>query len=99
MGADALALLIPLVAVPVGCGTIVALAALLFPSTREALAGWLTRRHKGVDAEAVTAQLASANAQLAALRGEVYALRCEVAAVSQGLPSGARPPALMRGNE
>src|SRR5579862_104263 len=97
MGADALALLIPLVAVPVGCGTIVALGALLFPSTREALAAWPLRRGKTVDADAVTAQLASANAQLAALRGEVYALRCEVAAVSQALPGGNRPPALIRG--
>jgi hypothetical protein len=59
---------------------ILALAALVFPSTRAALARRLSGQHRrDLDADDVLAQLTSTNAQLSALRGEVYALRCEVA--------------------
>jgi len=95
MSEDMLALLIPLVAIPLGCLTTVLIAALLFPTTRHALANWIHRRGGGgeLDSDALV-QLASANAQLGALRGEVYALRCEVAAIAQALPSVPRAPAL-----
>jgi len=90
--------LIPLIAIPAGCATTVFLFALLFPTTRHAMANWLHRRSSGgLDPEAVTTQLASANAQLAAVRGEVYALRCELAALTQALPATVRPAALPPG--
>lgn len=75
-------LLVPLVAIPFGCGMIAFLGALLFPSTREAVAAWMHRK------AAPDSLDASASAQLMALRNEVYALRCEVAAVARTLPPG-----------
>jgi hypothetical protein len=95
MNPDNYALLIPLFGVVFGCTTFVVITALIFPSTRQALANWLHRRSSGgLDSEPAVAQLEGVNAQLAALRGEVYALRCEVAAVSQALPGAPHPPAL-----
>jgi hypothetical protein len=97
MSEDMLALMIPLVAIPLGCLTMVVIAALLFPTTRQALANRIGHRGlAGADPD-VAGQLASANAQLAALRGEVYALRCEVATIAQVLPAPASPPALPPG--
>jgi len=55
--------------------------AMVFPSTREALAARL--RGKGGDPD----DAAAVSEQLMALRNEVYALRCEVAAVAQTLPA------------
>ena len=75
-------LLIPLVAIPFGCGMISFLGALMFPSTREAIAAWMHRK------AAPDSLDASASAQLMALRNEVYALRVEVSAVARTLPSG-----------
>src|SRR5579863_10031930 len=95
MSADVLALLVPLVAIPFGCATTGVLAALLFPTTRHAMADWLHRRaNGGLASGSAMDHLASANAQLAALRGEVYALRCEVAALTQSLPHMPQAPAL-----
>ena len=73
-------ILVPLVAIPIGCGLTAFIAALIFPSTRSAMAAWL---HRKANPDALDA---SASAQLMALRNEVYALRVEVAAVSQALP-------------
>jgi hypothetical protein len=56
------------------------MCALVFPSTRGAMAAWL---HRKVNPDTLDA---SASAQLMALRNEVYALRVEVAAVAQALP-------------
>jgi hypothetical protein len=75
-------LLVPMVAIPFGCGVMAFLGALLFPSTREAIAAWMHRK------AAPDTLDASASAQLMALRNEVYALRVEVAAVARALPSG-----------
>ncbi|GEM_PF-2500538 len=87
-----------LLGIPFGCSMVVLLGAMLFPSTRAALATWMHRPGEmALDGEVVSAQLESANAQLAALRGEVYALRCEVAAVSQALPGASRAAALSAG--
>jgi len=56
---------------------------LFFPSTRAALASWLTGRRKdSLDSTAVSEQLTTVTAQLTSLRSEVYALRCEVAGVA-----------------
>jgi hypothetical protein len=74
-------ILIPLIAVPCGCGLVAFMAALVFPSTRQAMAAWVTRKANPDTLES------SASAQLMALRNEVYALRVEVAAVAQALPS------------
>jgi hypothetical protein len=77
---------------------ILGLAFLVFPSTRAVLASWLHGlRRDELDADAVLAQLATANAQLAALRSEVYALRCEVAG-AQGLHVEARLASLPPGS-
>ena len=73
-------ILVPLVAVPCGCGLVAFMAALVFPSTRAAMAEWLHRKANPDTLES------SASAQLMALRNEVYALRVEVAAVAQALP-------------
>jgi hypothetical protein len=62
------------------CVVLVFFGAIVFPSTREALADRL-RFKGGVDPDA-----AGVSEQLMALRNEVYALRCEVAAVAQTLP-------------
>lgn len=56
--------------------------ALVFPSTRAALAARL-RGKSGPDPD----DAAAVSEQLMALRNEVYALRCEVAAVAQTLPA------------
>lgn len=64
------------------CVVLVFFGAIVFPSTREALADRL-RFKGGVDPDAV----AGVSEQLMALRNEVYALRCEVAAVAQTLPA------------
>lgn len=77
MGAE---ILVPLIAVPCGCGLVAFMAALVFPSTRAAMAEWLHRKASPDTLES------SASAQLMALRNEVYALRVEVAAVAQALP-------------
>jgi hypothetical protein len=73
-------ILVPLIAVPCGCGLAAFMAALVFPSTRAAMAEWLHRKANPDTLES------SASAQLMALRNEVYALRVEVAAVAQALP-------------
>jgi hypothetical protein len=73
-------ILVPLIAVPCGCGLTAFIAALLFPSTRGAMAEWVHRKANPDTLES------SASAQLMALRNEVYALRVEVAAVAQALP-------------
>jgi hypothetical protein len=73
-------ILVPLIAVPCGCGLTAFIAALLFPSTRGAMAEWV---HRKADPDTLES---SASAQLMALRNEVYALRVEVAAVAQALP-------------
>jgi hypothetical protein len=73
-------ILVPLIAVPCGCGLTAFIAALLFPSTRGAMAEWMHRKANPDTLES------SASAQLMALRNEVYALRVEVAAVAQALP-------------
>jgi hypothetical protein len=65
------------------CILLVFFGALVFPSTREALAARL-RSRGGADPDAA----AAVSEQLMALRNEVYALRCEVAAVGQALPAG-----------
>jgi hypothetical protein len=78
-------ILIPLVAVPCGCGLVAFMAALLFPSTRRAIAEWVHRKANPDTLES------SASAQLMALRNEVYALRVEVAAVAQALPPADTP--------
>jgi hypothetical protein len=57
--------------------------AMVFPSTREALAARLRGKH-GSDPD----DAAAVSEQLMALRNEVYALRCEVAAVAHTLPAG-----------
>lgn len=77
MGAD---ILVPLIAVPCGCGLVAFMCALVFPSTRGAMAAWLQRKANPDTLDS------SASAQLMALRNEVYALRVEVAAVAQALP-------------
>ncbi len=56
--------------------------AMVFPSTREALAARLRGKH-GSDPD----DAAAVSEQLMALRNEVYALRCEVAAVAQTIPA------------
>ena len=73
-------ILVPLIAVPCGCGLTAFIAALIFPSTRGAIAEWVHRKANPDTLES------SASAQLMALRNEVYALRVEVAAVAQALP-------------
>jgi len=78
--------LIPLVAVPCGCALLAFLGALVFPSTREAVAAWM---HRKASPDTIDT---SVSAQLMALRNEVYALRCEVAAGTRAVPSG-DPPA------
>ncbi len=78
MGAE---ILVPLIAVPCGCGLVAFMAALVFPSTRGAMAAWL---HRKANPDTLDS---SASAQLMALRNEVYALRVEVAAVAQALPA------------
>lgn len=75
-------LLVALVALPLGIGLTAFMGALLFPSTRAAVAAWM---HRKASPDTLAP---SAAAQLMALRNEVYALRCEVAAVAQALPSG-----------
>jgi hypothetical protein len=82
MNPDVFYVLIPLVAIPFGCGLVAFVGALIFPSTRQAVAAWMHRR------ASPDALDASASAQLMALRNEVYALRCEVAAGVRILPSG-----------
>ncbi len=77
MGVD---ILIPLIAVPFGCALTAFMCALIFPSTRNAMADWIHRKANPDTLES------SASAQLMALRNEVYALRVEVAAVAQALP-------------
>jgi hypothetical protein len=74
-------ILIPLVAIPIGCGLMAFMSALIFPSTRSAMAEWL---HRKANPDTLDS---SASAQLMALRNEVYALRVEVAAVAQALPN------------
>jgi hypothetical protein len=88
MNNDTLALLVPVLGFLIGCPTVVALVALLLPSTRRAIIGWIQRLHGDPHA--------TSDAQLAALRSEVYALRCELAAVLQALPAGQRHDALNR---
>jgi hypothetical protein len=73
-------ILIPLISIPFGCGLVAFIAALVFPSTRGAMAAWLHRKANPDTLES------AASAQLMALRNEVYALRVEVAAVAQALP-------------
>lgn len=73
-------IVIPLISIPFGCGLVAFMGALLFPSTRGAMAAWLHRKANPDTLET------SASAQLMALRNEVYALRVEVAAVAQALP-------------
>lgn len=79
---DAFYVLIPLVAIPFGCGLLAFMGALLFPSTREAVAAWMHRKAGANQLDA------SVSAQLMALRNEVYALRCEVAAGARAVPPG-----------
>ena len=78
-------ILVPLLAIPFGCGLLAFMGALLFPSTREAIAAWLLRK------ASPDTLGASASAQLMELRKELYALRCEVAAGTRALPSGDVP--------
>jgi hypothetical protein len=73
-------LLVPLIAIPFGCGLVAFMCALVFPSTRGAMAAWV---HRKANPDTLDS---SATAQLMALRNEVYALRVEVAAVAQALP-------------
>ncbi len=69
------------------CIVLIFFGAMVFPSTREALAARL-RSKNGSDPD----DAAAVSEQLMALRNEVYALRCEVAAVGQALPAGNRLP-------
>lgn len=64
------------------CAVLVFFGAMVFPSTREALAARL-RGKAGSDPN----EAAAVSEQLMALRNEVYALRCEVAAVAQTFPA------------
>lgn len=82
---DIVAILAPVLGIPFGCGLTAFLGALLFPSTREAIAAWMHRKASPDTLET------AASAQLMALRNEVYALRCEVAAIAQALPAGSTP--------
>jgi hypothetical protein len=63
------------------CVVLVFFGAMVFPSTREAIAARLSSK-----ADARSDDAAAISEQLMALRNEVYALRCEVAAVAQTLP-------------
>ena len=97
MSANELYALIPILAVIFGCPTAVLLGALLFPSTRDALARRLAGRTAGdLDDRALT-HLASADANVTAMRSEVYALRCEVAALSRALPAATQAPTALPG--
>lgn len=82
---DIVAILGAILGIPFGCGLTAFLGALLFPSTREAIAEWMHRKATPDTLES------AASAQLMALRNEVYALRCEVAAIAQSLPTGTPP--------
>lgn len=74
------------VGVPACCALIAFVGALVFPSTRGAMAAWVHRK-------AIPDRLdESVSAQIMALRNEVYALRCEVAAGVRVLPAGDAPP-------
>jgi hypothetical protein len=63
------------------CVVLLFFGAMVFPSTREAIAARLSSK-----ADARSDDAAAISEQLMALRNEVYALRCEVAAVAQTLP-------------
>ena len=64
------------------CAVLLFFGAIVFPSTREALAARLRGKGRSDPDDA-----AAVSEQLMALRNEVYALRCEVAAVAQTLPA------------
>lgn len=75
--------LVAIVGTVFGVSGTVAIAALFFPSIREALAERL--RHRGL---ADTAESSAMIAEVRALRGEIYALRSEIAVLSRALPAG-----------
>ena len=78
-------LLIPLVAIPFGCGMISFLGALMFPSTREAIAAWMHRK------AAPDSLDASASAQLMATRRWRASARGSVSAGPPAVPGGGSP--------
>lgn len=92
MSPDVVYAAIPILAVAIGCPTLVLLGVLAFPSTRAAFARRLGGRTVGEMDDRAMAHLASTDANVTALRSELYALRCEVAAISRALPPGPQAP-------